>query len=134
MSYGRLRALLPRVTLGHTEGATSVMKSDTARILLARNMKRLRKALGLSQMALAERVGCSTTLIGNIETLKRFPSADNIDRIAQAFDVPIYELFMQYSPAIERAVSRSEVRERLEQKILKAIEEALAESKSSAKD
>ena len=110
------------------------MKSDTARILLARNMKRLRKALGLSQMALAERVGCSTTLIGNIETLKRFPSADNIDRIAQAFDVPIYELFMQYSPAIERAVSRSEVRERLEQKILKAIEEALAESKSSAKD
>jgi len=134
MSYGRLRALLPRVTLGYTEGATSVMKSDTARILLARNMKRLRKALGLSQMALAERVGCSTTLIGNIETLKRFPSADNIDRIAQAFDVPIYELFMQYSPAIERAVSRSEVRERLEQKILKAIEEALAESKSSAKD
>ncbi|HUX39834.1 MAG TPA: helix-turn-helix transcriptional regulator [Rectinemataceae bacterium] len=102
-------------------------KAETTRILLAHNMKRLREALGLSQMALAERVGCSTTLIGNIETLKRFPSAENFDRIAAALEVPVYELFMKDSPAIERALSKFEVRERLEQRVLKAIEEALDE-------
>lgn len=90
-------------------------------------MKRLRGALGLSQMALAERVGCSTTLIGNIETLKRFPSAENMDRIAAALGVPVYELFMRDSPAVERAASRFEVRERLERKVLAAIQEALDE-------
>ena len=37
------------------------------RQLLARNMKKYRKFLGFSQMALAEKVGCSPTLIGNIE-------------------------------------------------------------------
>jgi transcriptional regulator with XRE-family HTH domain len=72
-------------------------------------------------MALAKRVGCSTTLIGNIETLKRFPSAENMDRIADALEVPVYELFMKDSKAVERAVSMLEVRERLEQKVLKAI-------------
>ena len=111
----------------------SLKKADTTRILLARNMKRLREALGLSQMSLAERVGCSTTLIGNIETLKRFPSAENLDRIAAALEVPVYELFMKDSPAIERAVSKFEVRERLEQKVLKAIEEALDEDERADK-
>jgi len=111
----------------------SLKKADTTRILLACNMKRLREALGLSQMSLAERVGCSTTLIGNIETLKRFPSAENLDRIAAALEVPVYELFMKDSPAIERAVSKFEVRERLEQKVLKAIEEALDEDERADK-
>jgi len=69
----------------------------------------------------------TTTLIGNIETLKRFPSAENLDRIAAALEVPDYELFMKDPPAVERAVSKFEVRERLEQKVLKAIEEALDE-------
>ena len=99
-------------------------KRDTAKSLLAQNMKRLREALALSQMALAERVGCSTTLIGNIETLKRFPSATNLDRIAKALEVPIYELFMQDSPAVKRAIDSHEVREKLEQKVLAAIGEA----------
>jgi len=54
------------------------------RVLLARNMKRCRSVLGLSQMALAERIGCSTTLIGNIETMHRLPSADSLNRIDEA--------------------------------------------------
>jgi hypothetical protein len=61
------------------------------------------------------------------DTLKRFPSAENMDRIADALEVPVYELFMKDSPAVERAVSKYEVRERLEQKVLKAINEALDE-------
>jgi len=40
------------------------------RVLLARNMKRCREILGISQMKLAEKVGCSPTLIGKIEIMK----------------------------------------------------------------
>lgn len=54
------------------------------RILLARNMKLYREILGISQMKLAEKAGCSPTLIGKIETMKRFPSAESIDSIAKA--------------------------------------------------
>lgn len=102
-----------------------VNNPDTTRVLLAHNMKRLRVALGLSQMALAERVRCSTTLIGNIETLKRFPSAENLDRIAQALQSPVYELFMVDSPAVLRAELRAEVRDKLEKRVIAAIEAAL---------
>jgi transcriptional regulator with XRE-family HTH domain len=91
-------------------------------------MKRCRDILGISQMALAEKVGCSTTLIGNIEIKKRFPSAENIDRIAHALGVPVTDLFAEKEPpAIKAMASAEELKSRLEQKILTAIGEALAD-------
>jgi len=64
------------------------------RVLLAKNMKNFREILGISQMGLAEKIGCSPTLIGKIETMKRFPSADNINRIAEALGVAPSDLFL----------------------------------------
>ena len=96
------------------------------RVLLARNMKRCREILGLSQMKLAERVGCSTTLIGNIEIGKRFPSAENLNKIAAALDIPPSELFAEESSAIDRMQTTQELRARLEKKVLKAISDALS--------
>lgn len=96
------------------------------RVLLARNMKRCREILGLSQMKLADRVGCSTTLIGNIEIGKRFPSAENLNKIAAALDIPPSELFAENSAAIDRMQTTQELRARLEKKVLKAIGEALS--------
>ena len=96
------------------------------RVLLARNMKRCREILGLSQMKLADRVGCSTTLIGNIEIGKRFPSAENLNKIAAALDIPPSELFAEDSAAIDRMQTTQELRARLEKKVLKAIGEALS--------
>ncbi len=96
------------------------------RVLLARNMKRCREILGLSQMKLADRVGCSTTLIGNIEIGKRFPSAENLNKIAAALDIPPSELFAEESAAIDRMQTTQELRARLEKKVLKAIGDALS--------
>jgi transcriptional regulator with XRE-family HTH domain len=96
------------------------------RVLLARNMKRCREILGLSQMKLADRVGCSTTLIGNIEIGKRFPSAENLNKIAAALDIPPSELFAEDSSAIDRMQTTQELRTRLEKKVIKAIGEALS--------
>ena len=56
------------------------------RLLLAKNMKKYCKLMGLSQMALAEAIGCSTTLIGNIE----------INRIAKALNVKVADLFAEH--------------------------------------
>jgi len=95
------------------------------RVLLARNMKRCRGILGLSQMKLAERVGCSTTLIGNIEVGKRFPSAENLNKIADALEIPPSELFAEDSKVIRQMASNEEVRERLEANVLKAINKSL---------
>jgi transcriptional regulator with XRE-family HTH domain len=83
-------------------------------------------------MALAEKVGCSTTMIGNIETLKRFPSPDNLNHIAEALRVHPSELFTENSTAINQIQTVYEVRERLEANIKKAIAEILTDEDSGS--
>jgi transcriptional regulator with XRE-family HTH domain len=97
---------------------------DDCRKLLAKNMKKYRQILGISQMALAEKVGCSTTLIGNIEISKRFPSADNINRIARALEVNIADLFGENEPeSMKIMASKMEMKSRLEKLMSKAIDD-----------
>jgi len=92
--------------------------------LLARNMKKYRKILGLSQMALADKVGCSTTLIGNIEINRRFPSAENINRIAKALDVKVSDLFAEQEPeSMKVMASKKEMKTKFERLMGKAIDE-----------
>jgi transcriptional regulator with XRE-family HTH domain len=94
------------------------------RKLLAKNMKKYRQILGISQMALAEKVGCSTTLIGNIEINKRFPSADNINRIAKALEVKVADLFSEEEPeSMKVMASKKELKTRFEKLMGKAIDE-----------
>jgi transcriptional regulator with XRE-family HTH domain len=96
------------------------------RVLLAKNMKRYREIMGISQMELAEKIGCSPTLIGKIETTKRFPSADNINRIAKALKIEPADLFLKIdeSEAIKVMASKQERKDLLKKKVLKAIDEA----------
>lgn len=98
-----------------------------ARTILAANLKRLRKAAGITQEALAERSSCSPTMIGNVEIGKRFPSAELLDKLAAAFGVPIYELFMEQSPAIPWTQAKAEVRDRLARELDIAIDAAFGE-------
>ena len=96
------------------------------RVLLAKNMKRYREAFGLSQMELAEKIGCSPTLIGKIEIMKRFPSADNLNRIAAAFKIEPADLFSKAddSEALKAVKSEQDRKALLKKKVLKAIDEA----------
>jgi len=94
------------------------------RQLLARNIKKYRKILGISQMALADKVGCSTTLIGNIEINRRFPSADNINRIATALEVKVADLFSESEPeSMKIMASKKELKTRLEGLMKKVVNE-----------
>lgn len=60
---------------------------------LANNMKLYRKIAHLTQEQLAERVETSTNYIGTIETGKKFPSPQMIERIAQALNIESLQLF-----------------------------------------
>jgi len=95
------------------------------RVLLAKNIKCYREILGISQMELAEKIGCSPTLIGKIEIMKRFPSADTLNRIVEAFKVAPSELFVNAgeSETINAIKFLQERKDLLKKKILEAIDE-----------
>lgn len=63
-----------------------------SRCVLATNVIRLRRKKGWSQEALAFECGLHRTFIAHVERQSRNISLDNMDRIAKALDVPIYEL------------------------------------------
>lgn len=62
------------------------------RKVIADNVRRLRKALGLSQEALADACGLHRTYIGSIERAERNISIDNIERISAALGVEGWRL------------------------------------------
>jgi transcriptional regulator with XRE-family HTH domain len=68
-------------------------KMTGLRELLAYNIKTLRKNLGLSQGKLAEKVDTAPTYIARIETGKRFPSVDMLERLAAALGIDPPALF-----------------------------------------
>lgn len=59
-------------------------RSDSARLIFARNLKRLRVEAGLSQEQLAARAGLHRTYVGSVERGERNISIDNIEKLAKA--------------------------------------------------
>jgi len=57
-----------------------------SRDILAANLKRLRKAKGLSQEELAHRVGIDRTYVSALERKVYAASIDLVDRLAKALD------------------------------------------------
>jgi len=73
---------------------TSTTSACSARSVLAANMIRLRREKGWSQETLAYECGLHRTFVAHVERQARNISLDNLERIAQAFAVPIYTLLM----------------------------------------
>jgi transcriptional regulator with XRE-family HTH domain len=63
------------------------------RLVLAKNMKKYRKILGISQEKLAEKMNTAPNYIAMIEVGKKSPSAGMLERIALALNVDTPELF-----------------------------------------
>jgi len=80
------------------------------RLVLAGNMKKYRKILQISQEKLAETINTAPNYIAMIEVGKRFPSADMLERIAQALNVDTPELFttntVKFMPNSNKSVER----------------------------
>jgi transcriptional regulator with XRE-family HTH domain len=70
------------------------------RQLLAFNMKARRQVLKLSQAKLADKLNSATSYIAMVESQKKFPSVEMLERIAAVLEVDAPELFsMQSYPA-----------------------------------
>jgi len=63
--------------------------------IFAQNLKEKRRKCGFSQALLAEKVDVSTHHIAMIELARNFPTAGLMERIAEALNIEIYELFIE---------------------------------------
>lgn len=64
----------------------------SARVVLADNMRQLRKERGWSQEDLALEADLHRTFVAHVERCVRNISLDNIEKLAGAFGVDTYEL------------------------------------------
>ena len=99
--------------------------SDPIREVLAANIKRLRKALGLSQMQLADKAGLSTSLIASIETGKKFPSSSSLSKLCRAFNVEIHQLFLPVTDSSNQNTARYMKYGKLRNQLQKDIRETI---------
>lgn len=65
----------------------------TTKALIGARIKEIRKATGLSQETLAERIGIDAKHLSRLEVGKGFPSLDTLERMAQALGVELREFF-----------------------------------------
>lgn len=65
---------------------------DSARVILARNLRKLRAERSLSQEALADLAGMHRNYLGGIERCERNVAIDNLEKLAKALSVSLGEL------------------------------------------
>jgi len=63
------------------------------REILANNIKEYRRKYGFSQDKLAELASISSQYLATVETCRKFPTPEVLDRLAEALNIETYELF-----------------------------------------
>lgn len=74
---------------------------DKVQTLLVKNIKRMRKKLGYSQMRLSELSSLSSSFIAEIETGRKFPSSSTLQKIADALGLKPHQLFIDEEESFE---------------------------------
>jgi len=80
------------------------MKEKTAKIqeIFAQNLRESRRKCGFTQVQLAEKAEISTNYLAMVELARYIPRVEIIERLANALNVEVYELFIvPLSPAME---------------------------------
>lgn len=75
-------------------------RENTVRVLFAKNLKRARENLGLSQLALANEVGMAHNFINDIEHCRKWVSPESIERLCAVLKVEPYHLFLPENHSI----------------------------------
>lgn len=76
-------------------------------------MKTLRKNRSWSQLRLSVESYVSPGMIGEIETGKKYPSLETLDKIASAFGIQTYKLIYDSENAEEEDRNREETKQKL---------------------
>ncbi|MDR0442386.1 MAG: helix-turn-helix domain-containing protein [Treponema sp.] len=94
--------------------------------IFTKNLRNLRRKSGLTQAELAEKVNVSTHHIGMIEMSRNYPTLELVERIANALNIEIHELFIDNIHSNnELARLRQEIRGDMEQLFEKFLERIL---------
>ena len=80
------------------------------------NIRRIRQEKGISQLRLSIFSGTSASYIGLMETYKNIPKLSTIERIAEALNVPVLDLFSATPDSAEAAVRSQENSSREEER------------------
>jgi len=91
------------------------------RSVLAFNMKVQRQVLEITQAKLAEKVNTSTHYIGMIESEKKFPTPEMLERIAAALEIDAPALFSLKSYPSSEAGSVAKFQEQVLNDIAQVI-------------
>ncbi|MBO8453578.1 MAG: helix-turn-helix transcriptional regulator [Bacteroidetes bacterium] len=81
------------------------------------NLLKMRSRLGLSQEAMAEKLGISRTAYRNIETGKTKLISNHADKIASILGITTEELLLGHSTEERPAASAEDIREKYESRI-----------------
>ena len=88
--------------------------------ILATNLRRFRAGRRMSQMALSEKSGVSPGTIKKLENERTEPRVDTLQRLAQALEIPLKDLFVPVR-ALETVRFRSSRRMQNRENILAEV-------------
>ena len=94
---------------------------ESIREILAKNLKEHRRKYGFSQDKLAEIACISSQYLATVETCRKFPTPEVLDRLAEALGIESYELFTSVP------TPKSEL-EKLRQDIIGEVVQAIKQS------
>ncbi|MDR2924050.1 MAG: helix-turn-helix domain-containing protein [Treponema sp.] len=79
------------------------MEEIDLRRTLSVNIKHFRSLRGWSQVKLAEEIGISTNFLADVETGKSWVSSLTLVKLANCFNIEVYELFKPENAPIDEA-------------------------------
>ena len=100
------------------------------REVLAKNIKLYRLNCDLSQFKLAELAGISAQYLATVETCRKFPTPEVLDRLAQALNIEPFELFA-FTPSPQRELEK--LRQDIIAEVVKTIKQSFAEEAKKKK-
>ncbi|MDR0456220.1 MAG: helix-turn-helix domain-containing protein [Treponema sp.] len=97
------------------------------REILASNIKEYRRSCGFSQDKLAESAGISSQYLATVETCRKFPTPEVLDRLAEALGLETHELFTFATPQNEL----KKLRQDIIGEVVQAIKQSFAEERKN---
>lgn len=95
--------------------------------IVIENIKKIRKEKHITQERLAEYCNTSVSYIGLMETYKNIPKLSTIERIAEALNVPVLELFKSPDSEDNEKKSNDKLIDKKKQKLRKQVKKDILE-------
>ena len=100
------------------------------REVLANNIKEYRRICGFSQDKLAELAGISSQYLATIETCRKFPTPEVLDRLAEALNIETHELFV-FNSSPQKELEK--LRQDIIGEVVNAVKQTFAEETNKKK-